>query len=178
MLTPNTVDAQQWLAASHDLSHTHPNFDWLGAVDDAGRSGGIRVIVQALTPAGHAMALDTVLDRDPARLDSLGQIWPGAHWCEREAAEAFGIEFVGGDARPLLLRHNSPSQPLRKEQVLAARVARPWPGAGEPGGLAGSRRTAPPGVPDPAVWGHREVGDPADPAEVIDSITQGRRRRR
>lgn len=178
MLTPDRVDAPQWAHAGRELHLTHPVFDWLGAVDDAGRSGGLRVIVQALTTDGQAAALDTLLDRTAAQVASLGELWPGAHWCEREAAEAFGIEFLGGDDRPLLLRNTSPVQPLRKEHVVAARVARPWPGAGEPGGLAGSRRTAPPGVPDPAVWGHRAVGDPADPAEVIDSVTGGRRRRR
>lgn len=178
MLTPHRVDATEWRSAVHQLSTTHPVFDWLGAVDDVGRSGGIRVIVQALTQDGEPSALDTVLDRDHAELDSVGGVWPGAYWCEREAAEGFGIEFTDGDPRLLLLRASSPAQPLRKERVLAARVARPWPGAGEPGGLAGSRRTAPPGVPDPAVWGHRELDDPADPASVIDSITGGRRRRR
>jgi NADH-quinone oxidoreductase subunit C len=46
--------------------------------------------------------------------------------------------------------------------VLAARVAKAWPGAKEPGesdadtrGSPARRKTRPPGVPDPEVWGPR-----------------------
>ncbi len=46
--------------------------------------------------------------------------------------------------------------------MLAARVAKPCPGAKEPGesdrDAPGRRKTLPPGVPDPAVWGPRPPG--------------------
>lgn len=178
MLTPQQVDADQWFAGAEQLKATHPIFDWLGAVDDLGRSDGLRVVLQAMDPDGRTAAIATTLSRDGAELAGVGDIWPGAVWCEREAAEAFGIAFTDGDPRPLLLRDTSPATPLRKDVVLAARTARPWPGSGDPGGLAGSRRTAPAGVPDPAVWGNRHADDPADPAEIAASLTGGRRRRR
>lgn len=178
MLKPTEVPPHRWAEAAADLHHTHPIFDWLGAVDEVGRTDGLRVVVQAMKPDGGTAAIATTVTRDAAQLPTLAELWPGAVWCEREAGEAFGIRFIGGDPRPLLTRDTSPAHPLRKDVVLAARTARPWPGAGEPGGLAGSRRTAPPGVPDPTVWGNREPGDPADPAEVAASLAGGRRRRR
>ncbi|MGH9251445.1 MAG: NADH-quinone oxidoreductase subunit C, partial [Acidimicrobiales bacterium] len=60
--------------------------------------------------------------------------------------------------------------PLRKEFVLAARAAKPWPGAKEPGeggpGAAAPsrRRMLPPGVPD-ASWGPRAPGGGTDPSD-------------
>ena len=54
----------------------------------------------------------------------------------------FGIDFDGFDdgtglgLRPLLLPEGFEGTPLRKSFVLAARVARPWPGAKEPGEAA------------------------------------------
>ncbi len=73
----------------------------------------------------------------------------------------FGITFDGHPHLvPLLLPDGFEGHPLRKDFVLAARVAKPWPGAKDPGesdsdvGAAPSRRkTRPPGVPDPAEWG-------------------------
>ncbi|MGJ3507695.1 NADH-quinone oxidoreductase subunit C [Enemella sp. A6] len=178
MLTPTETPPEQWAEAAADLHAEYPIFDWLGAVDDVGRSGGLRVVLQAMNPDGDTAAIATTLPRENAELPGVAKLWPGAAWCEREGAEAFGIVFTASDARPLLLRDTSPATPLRKDVVLAARTARPWPGAGEPGGLAGSRRTAPAGVPDPAVWGNRNPDDPADPAEIAASLAGGRRRRR
>ena len=46
----------------------------------------------------------------------------------------FGIDFTGHDALdPLLLPDGFEGHPLRKDFVLASRVAKPWPGAKEPG---------------------------------------------
>jgi NADH-quinone oxidoreductase subunit C len=77
----------------------------------------------------------------------------------------FGIGFDGHPALdPLLLPDGFEGHPLRKEFVLAARAAKLWPGAKEPG-EGGERRAAParrrmlpPGVPDPS-WGPRPPGD-------------------
>ncbi|HVU61644.1 MAG TPA: NADH-quinone oxidoreductase subunit C, partial [Mycobacteriales bacterium] len=66
------------------------------------------------------------------------------------------------DLRSLLLPNGFEGNPLRKEFVLAARVAKPWPGAKEPGqsdadlaaGAARrSRRLTPPGLPEPGTRG-------------------------
>ena len=45
----------------------------------------------------------------------------------------FGIAFEGHDTAPLLLPASFEGHPLRKDFVLAAREARPWPGAKDPG---------------------------------------------
>ncbi len=79
-------------------------------------------------------------------------IFPGAAWHERETHEMFGIDFAGHpDLKPLLLPPEFEGHPLRKEFVLASRVAKPWPGAKEPGESehTATRRQPmrPPGVP-------------------------------
>ena len=86
-------------------------------------------------------------------------MYAGAGWHERETHEMFGIDFAGHrDLDPLLLPDGFEGHPLRKDFVLASRVAKPWPGAKEPGesdheAAPSRRRTRPPGVPDPDEWG-------------------------
>src|ERR671928_217635 len=80
-------------------------------------------------------------------------VWPGAAWHERETYEMFGVVFDGHpNLAPLLLPDGFEGHPLRKEFVLASRVAKPWPGAREPGESHSEdgpkrRRMLPPGVP-------------------------------
>jgi NADH-quinone oxidoreductase subunit C len=158
-------------------------FDWLGCVDDIGRSDRFRVVLMLRrTGSFEAQVLTTRVPRENPKLDSIGDLFAGAGWHERESAELFGIEFVGGDRRRLLLGADVEGAPLRKDEVLAARTVKAWPGAKEPGETDASpsrRRMVPPGVPDPDVWGER---DPASPeptaAEVAESAIGGRVRRR
>jgi NADH-quinone oxidoreductase subunit C len=88
-------------------------------------------------------------------------LYPGAGWHERETHEMFGIDFPGHPGlAPLLLPPEFEGHPLRKEFILASRVAKPWPGAKEPGeshdATAAKRQPMrPPGVPDPNEWGPR-----------------------
>ena len=122
------------------------------------------------------------LPRSDPHIDSIHGVFAGAAWHEREVAELFGVEFIGGDHRRLLLSPEFEGTPLRKDEVLAARTGMSWPGAKEPGESEASpsrRRLVPPGVPDPAVWGDRDAAQPpADPAEVAESAVGGRVRRR
>lgn len=79
-------------------------------------------------------------------------VYRGAAWHERETHEMFGIDFVGNPRLdPLLLPPGFTAHPLRKDFVLASRVAKPWPGgkdpADPPGGAPARRAMAPPGVP-------------------------------
>ena len=119
--------------------------------------------------------LNCWLPRDDPRIDTVRGLFAGAAWHERETAELFGVEFVGGDRRRLLLNPEFEGTPLRKDEVLAARTGLDWPGAKEPGGRSDASaepatRMVPPGVPDPAVWGDRDDSQPAaDPAEVAES---------
>ncbi|MDQ1647706.1 MAG: hypothetical protein QOJ50_3890, partial [Cryptosporangiaceae bacterium] len=104
-----------------------------------------------------ALVRTSVPNGDP-RLPTITAVFPGADWHERETAEMFGIEFAGHpNPVKLLLPDQFDGHPLRKDFVLAARVAKTWPGAKEPGesesGAPSRRKIRPPGVPDPAEWG-------------------------
>ena len=187
------VAAQDW----HDAvlaayAEGYDWFDWLGCVDEIGVSDELRVVLSLRRldePGAAELLLACRLPRSEPRLTSVRDVYAGAAWHEREAAEEFGIEVVGGDRRRLLL-DGAVIAPLRKDEVLAARTAEPWPGAKEPGesdGVAGTagaaspsrRRMVPPGVPAPEVWGDREAAaPPADPTEVAASVSGGRVRRR
>jgi NADH-quinone oxidoreductase subunit C len=159
-------------------------FDWLGCVDEIGRRDCLRVVlvVRSLSRQAEPRTLSCSLPRDHPRLDTVQGVFAGAAWHEREAAELFGVEFVGGERRRLLLNPEFEGTPLRKDEVLAARTGMNWPGAKEPGESdlsPGRRRLEPPGVPDPAVWGNRDASQPLPgPAEVADSAVGGRPRRR
>jgi len=178
------VAAQDWHnAVAEARNDGFDYFDWLGCVDDIGRSDTLRVVLMLRrTGSFEAHMLMTRVPRENPRLDSVGDLFAGAGWHERESAELFGIEFVGGDRRRLLLGADIEGAPLRKDEVLAARTVEAWPGAKEPGETDASpsrRRMVPPGVPDPDIWGDR---DPAAPepsaAEVAESAIGGRVRRR
>ena len=129
-------------------------FDLLTAVDL--EADGFEVVLRVWDPrARDGLVLRTRCPRDDARLPTLTAVWAGAAWHERTTAEMFGIAFEGHATDRLLLPERFEGHPLRKEFVLAARVAQPWPGAKEPGessaDLAGAapsrRRPQPPGVP-------------------------------
>ena len=100
-------------------------------------------------------------------------MWAGANWHERETFEMFGVVFDGHpNLVPLLLPDGFEGHPLRKEFVLASRVAKAWPGAKEPGesdqdlhrerSSPGRRRMLPPGVPGPDEWGPNAAAHNAD----------------
>ncbi|GIF41144.1 NADH-quinone oxidoreductase subunit C [Actinoplanes xinjiangensis] len=132
-------------------------FDWLSAVDEL--DGGFSVVAHLWsTRRRHGVLLRTRVSRQDPEVESLVDLYPGATWHERETFEMFGITFARHpDLRPLLLPPGFEGHPLRKEFVLAARVAKPWPGAKEPGesegGGAKRAPVRPPGVPDPNEWG-------------------------
>ena len=175
------VKASEWRSTIADARAAGLGwFDWLGCVDEIGRSDEFRVICR-LTPSPDEVGVrfETRVPRAEPVLDSISGVIAGAVWHEREVRDFFGVEFAGGDNRPLLLRDGAVGRPLRRDAVLAPRVTRPWPGGKEPGEgpAAGRRRMVPPGVPDPEIWGERE-GDPATPEEVAASVVGGRVRRR
>lgn len=185
------VDRARWLtAATHARDRIGMTFfDWLSAVDTPETDPpGVQIVAHVASPVPNpARVVRRLLLRttvpDGVQLLSLTSVWPGAAWHERETFEMFGVEFAGFDdgtglgLRPLLLPDGFEGTPLRKSFVLAARAAKAWPGAKEPGesdsvGSArspGRRKIAPPGVPDPVTWGPRE------PAahELGDSVESG-----
>ena len=176
---------EDWLAAVEALkSDGFDYFDWLGCVDEIGRQDSLRIVlvVRSVGQRAEPRMLSCSLPRDDPRLDTVSGVFAGAAWHEREVAELFGVEFIGGDHRRLLLNPEFEGTPLRKDEVLAARTGMSWPGAKEPGETEASpsrRRLVPAGVPDPAVWGDRDASQPdAEPAEVAESAVGGRVRRR
>jgi NADH-quinone oxidoreductase subunit C len=139
-------------------------FDLLTAVDVEDR--GFEVVLHLWDPVGRTgELLRTTCPRDDATVPTLTGVFAGAAWHERATAELFGIGFAGHITAPLLLSESFEGHPLRKDFVLATRVAKPWPGAKEPGEstadiIAASRpdratrsrrRQQPPGVPKD--WG-------------------------
>ena len=179
------VAREGWLDAVEALQEEgFDYFDWLGCVDEIGRRDCLRVVlvVRNLSRDAEPRMLSCSLRRDEPRIDTVRGVFAGAAWHEREAAELFGVEFVGGERRRLLLNSEFEGAPLRKDEVLAARTGMNWPGAKEPGEAdftPGRRRLVPPGVPDPAVWGDRDVSQPSpDPVEISESAIGGRARRR
>ena len=139
-------------------------FDFLTAVDCL--DDGFSVVAHVAAPrvgAVDSLLVRTQVPREAARVDCVCAVYPGAGWHERETHEMFGIDIVGHVALDtLLLPDGFEGHPLRKDFVLASRVAKSWPGAKEPGesdheAAPSRRRTRPPGVPDPATWPHPPV---------------------
>ncbi|WEV26058.1 NADH-quinone oxidoreductase subunit C [Streptomyces sp. 71268] len=128
-----------------------------GDAEPAGPTGLRRLLVRTTVPH-EAPTLPTAID-----------VYPGAAWHERETHEMFGVDFTDHpNLVPLLLPDGFEGHPLRKDFVLAARVAKAWPGAKEPGesdhGGPKRRQMLPPGVPDPNDWGPLKGQLPPAPA--------------
>ena len=178
------VPAEHWIEALTAARDTLglSFFDWLSAVDELADGFSVAVHLAAVggaaplpgaapaavpgTAAGpgiRRILLRTRVPRDAASLPTATGLFAGAGWHERETHEMFGIDFPGHPhLATLLLPDGFEGHPLRKEFVLAARVAKAWPGAKEPGesdhgpgggATAARRRMLPPGVPDPNEWG-------------------------
>ncbi|MEU9140260.1 NADH-quinone oxidoreductase subunit C [Streptomyces sp. NPDC048404] len=156
-----TVDVPppSWIAALETARDTLgcTYFDWLSAVDEPGTGFRVSAHVVALSPVRRLLVRTTVPHTAPV-LPSAVSVYAGAAWHERETHEMFGVTFEGHPGLdPLLLPDGFEGHPLRKDFVLAARVAKAWPGAKEPGesehGGPKRRQMLPPGVPDPNEWG-------------------------
>ncbi|MGW6691917.1 NADH-quinone oxidoreductase subunit C, partial [Streptomyces sp. NPDC054961] len=146
-------------------------FDWLSAVDEPGT--GFRVCAHVVSLENHRvrrLLLRTTVPHTAPSLPSAVPVYAGAEWHERETFEMFGVVFTDHpNLVPLLLPENFEGHPLRKDFVLAARVAKAWPGAKEPGeahdpDAPKRRQMLPPGVPDPNDWGPMKGQLPPAPA--------------
>jgi NADH-quinone oxidoreductase subunit C len=169
------VPAEHWqqaaIAARDDAEIDCRFFDWLSAYDASTdeQPGMLAVVAHVWSSAHrHHLRLRTQIPSTDGRLDSLTTVWLGANWHERETYEMFGIVFEGHpNLVPLLLPDGFEGHPLRKDFVLASRVAKAWPGAKEPGESdrdtarsPGRRRMLPPGVPGPGEWGPSPAAEP------------------
>ncbi|MER6678125.1 NADH-quinone oxidoreductase subunit C [Streptomyces sp. NPDC000983] len=163
---PPTSWIQALRTARDELGCTY--FDWLSAVDEPGTGFRVAAHVAALAPVRRLLLRTTVPHEAPV-LASAVTVFAGAGWHERETHEMFGVTFEGHPGlEHLLLPETFEGHPLRKDFVLAARVAKAWPGAKEPGesdhGGPKRRQMLPPGVPDPNEWGPLKGRVPAAPA--------------
>ncbi|MFE3518821.1 NADH-quinone oxidoreductase subunit C [Streptomyces sp. NPDC059166] len=166
------VPAASWTSALEtardELGCTY--FDWLSAVDEPGTGFRVCAHVAAVGDGTvRRLLVRTTVPHDAASLPTAVGVYAGAAWHERETHEMFGVDFDGHpDLAPLLLPENFEGHPLRKDFVLAARVAKAWPGAKEPGesehGGPKRRTMLPPGVPDPNEWGPLKGQLPPAPA--------------
>jgi NADH:ubiquinone oxidoreductase subunit C len=170
---PVTIDvpAEHWVAgvslARDELGCMF--FDFLSAVDEI--DDGFRIVCHLATHRPGSvdhLVVRTLVPRAEPVVASVAEVFAGARWHERETHEMFGVDFTADgsvlDLETLLLPDEFEGHPLRKEFVLASRVAKPWPGAKEPGesdahaaGPRTRRRARPPGVPDPDEWGPRHA---------------------
>jgi NADH-quinone oxidoreductase subunit C len=81
------------------------------------------------TAAHHDVFIKADLPDDTLEAPTISHLYAGANWHEREAAEMFGISFIGHpDPRKLYLPSEFEGFPLRKDFPLLARVVKPWPG--------------------------------------------------
>jgi NADH-quinone oxidoreductase subunit C len=138
-------------AVSSAKDEGHAFFDLLTAVDL--EDAGFEVVVRVWDPLRRTgLLVRTRVGRDGPAVPTLTDLYDGAAWHERATAEMFGIAFDGHETAPLLLTPTFEGHPLRKDFVLAASVAKPWPGTKEPGESDADlarprRRPTPPGVP-------------------------------
>jgi len=161
-----TVPSARWVAAlTAARDELGADFlDWLTGVDELEAGYLVAAFVASTVDRGpgrlgkaQGLILRTRVAKDSRQLATLASatgVYRGAAWHERETFEMFGIEFTGHEGlKPLLLPDGFEGHPLRKDFVLAARVAKAWPGAKEPGesehhaASPGRRRMLPPGVP-------------------------------
>jgi NADH:ubiquinone oxidoreductase subunit C len=148
------VPASEWVASA-ERARDRLGCDYFDFLTVAEEPEGPFLVVCHLvdvTPgSARGVLLRCRLAVDAPVVSTLSGVFAGAAWHEREMHEMYGVTFIGGDDRPLLLSEGMPDHPLRKDDLLPARGARTWPGAKEPGeaGAAPSRRRLrPPGVPD------------------------------
>jgi NADH-quinone oxidoreductase subunit C len=161
---PPTVDVpvEQWVDAATTARDELGCgfFDFLTGVDELEEGFGVVLHVAAPgTGQVDSLLIRTRVPREAPAVPCICAVYAGAGWHERETHEMFGIDVTGHQGLdPLLLPDGFEGHPLRKDFVLASRVAKPWPGAKEPGesdrdAAPSRRRTRPPGVPDPEEWG-------------------------
>ncbi len=89
---------------------TITGMDWLEA-------GEMEVVYDYFHPqAATRAAVRARLPRREPEIPTIGAVFPGANWHERETHDFFGIRFLGHpDLTPLLLPEDADFHPLRKD---------------------------------------------------------------
>ena len=104
----------------------------------------------------HRLRVKTFVGGAEPTVPSICGVYRTANWWERLVWDFYGVRFTGHpELKRILTYEEFKGHPLRKDFVLAARVAKAWPGAKEPGegggGAPSRRKNLPPGVPQG--WG-------------------------
>jgi NADH-quinone oxidoreductase subunit C len=115
------VDAADLLAVMNEL-YTSPQmyFDMLSCVTgiDNGVAANSMEIVYNLysIPFNHHVAINVLLPRENAEIESVSAIWKTANWHEREIFDMYGIKFRNhNDLRRILMPADWDGHPLRKD---------------------------------------------------------------
>lgn len=117
-------------------------FSWLSAIDwanDVAAGDALKEEIEEriellctvcdLTE-GRRVTFSTDLPSESPSVASIVDVYVGANWHEREAAEMFGIVFTGHpDPGPLYLPESFLGNPLKKSYPLLSRDVKPWPGS-------------------------------------------------
>jgi len=124
-IQPYGVVVGEDLLSVCEVLYNHPSlfFDFLTCVtgiDNGIEKNTLEVIYHFYSiPFQHQLVLIVILPRTTEPLPSvpsIANIWQGANWHEREAAEMFGIHFENHpDLRKLLLPNDWQGFPLRKD---------------------------------------------------------------
>jgi NADH-quinone oxidoreductase subunit C len=135
------VTVDRWVEAHQAAKEHLPFFSWLGAVDWAAEvavgdppDGDVEEryeVISCLSDVtqGDFVLLSTQLSKDDPTIPTLVEVFGGANWHEREAAEMFGIVFDGHpNLKNLYLPDEFEGHPLRKTFPLLSREVKPWPG--------------------------------------------------
>ena len=112
-------------------------FTYLAGLDRsefADDPGGLEVLVHVYSPEHiFHVNLHVPVDADDPHCPSLTEVYRGADWHEREAAEMFGIQF---DGHPRLVNIYLPEDveghPGLRSFKLPTRMVKEWPGAKDP----------------------------------------------
>ena len=137
------VSAETWVethtTARDDLGLIF--FSWLSAIDWANQvevgdppAEEVEERYEVLTTVadiseGRRVTFSADIPKDSATIASLVEVYSGADWHEREAAEMFGITFSGHPGLDhLYLPDGFLGHPLRKSFPLLSREVKPWPG--------------------------------------------------
>lgn len=116
-----------------DLTLNPPEDDGNELVMETGVAGGdtrFQVFARVNDIVNNrAITLKTDLPDDDLSIATWIPVYSGANWHEREAAEMFGIDFVGHpNLRNLYLPGAFEGNPMRKDFALLSRRIKPWPG--------------------------------------------------
>ena len=137
----NFLSAIDWLPSPFgrdmdsqvDLTLTPPEDTSDPEPMETGYAGGdtrfqVFMRVNDITTA-RAITVKTDIPDDDLSIATIIPVYPGANWHEREAAEMFGLDFVGHpNKRKLYLPATFAGNPMRKDFPLLSRRIKPWLG--------------------------------------------------